>query len=222
MKQKKTISFPIVFHVWVHCSLREWPTISCLDICVGIYRQTDISDRGIWLITLPLTHVHGVITASECVWLYFHEWVSCSVLGYVRDVILKMMMWATQQHCRVTITPSLWYTGQDTPLRYSLYSHEEEHLRLVSLSLMKAGCGGGCMMKWCDALSYLFSVVPRPRSLDYGHSFTNDTVKWDPDTVIEWYYISPFSEYVSHYWMLLTWLHWLSLSAAHICWPNQQ
>ena len=35
------------------------------------------------------------------------------------------------------------------------------------------------------------------RSLDYGHTFANDTSKWDDDTVIEWYYISPHSEYVS-------------------------
>ena len=43
-----------------------------------------------------------------------------------------------------------------------------------------------------------------PRSQDYGHNFDNDTVKWANDTIIEWYYISPFSEYVSAAFVLLS------------------
>ena len=35
------------------------------------------------------------------------------------------------------------------------------------------------------------------RSTDYGHSFSNDTMNWADNTVIEWYYIAPLNEYVS-------------------------
>lgn len=34
------------------------------------------------------------------------------------------------------------------------------------------------------------------RSTDYGHTFSNDTVLWDNNTIVNWYYIAPLSEYL--------------------------
>ena len=40
-------------------------------------------------------------------------------------------------------------------------------------------------------------VLAVPRSKDYGKTFVNETDKFDNDTVIEWYYISPNQSNVS-------------------------
>lgn len=73
-------------------------------------------------------------------------------------------------------------------------------------------------MSVCVVMLCVFCCVCR--SKDYGHTFVNDTVKWDNDTIVEWYYISPFSEYVSNEFNKLIVLIHLSpspFSLADIC-----
>lgn len=52
--------------------------------------------------------------------------------------------------------------------------------------------------QWClKSAELIFSFLCLCRSADYGHTFVNETYKFPDSAVVEWYYISPFSEYVS-------------------------
>ena len=92
-------------------------------------------------------------------------------------------------------TPLHLCTGQATHQKYSLSLLDEGPDSLATATLTRVGCGG---LYIANYMTYdILCLRLCPRSSDYGHTFVNDTSKWDIDTVIEWYYISPYSEYVS-------------------------